>query len=143
SFGASLVDLRNGQTVRQYTGHSGAVTALAPSPDGRYFLTGSADQTLCILHPGRCEPLLSLFVADQEWVAWTPEGYYAASAHGERFTGWLLNNGPDKLASYFPAVRFRSSLFAPDAMKRVLKAGSIQGAIELVAKEKNRPAQST
>ncbi|MBX6314682.1 MAG: PD40 domain-containing protein, partial [Isosphaeraceae bacterium] len=33
------------QRVRVFNGHSGAVYALAPSPDGKWLVTGSADQT--------------------------------------------------------------------------------------------------
>lgn len=32
--------------VRQFAGHSGSVYALAPSPDGKWLVTGSSDQTL-------------------------------------------------------------------------------------------------
>jgi hypothetical protein len=37
--------LDNGQRTRYLAGHSGPVLALAPSPDGRWLLTGSTDQT--------------------------------------------------------------------------------------------------
>jgi WD40 repeat protein len=143
SFGLYLVDLNTGKDLRNFQGHSGIVTAISPSPDGRLFMTGSADQTICILHPDRAEPLVSLFVAERDWIAWTPEGYYASSAYGERLMGWLINNGADKLASYFPAVRFRASLYQPDAIRRIVRAGSVQRALELVARDRKKPVQST
>jgi WD40 repeat protein len=135
-----LIDLRTGQILKSYVGHSGAVYDIAIRPtDGKYFVTGSSDQTVCIWDPAREHPLLSLFVAGQDWIAWTPEGYYAASAYGERLMGWQVNNGPEQVALYFPAVQFRKSLYNPDALKLLLKEGSIEGALALVSKDKKEP----
>src|SRR5205085_1211586 len=78
--------------TREYQGHSGSVLGVSPCPTGPYFLTGGTDQVMNIFHIERAEPLVSLFVAGREWIAWTPEGYYAASAYGERLMGWLINN---------------------------------------------------
>ena len=40
------------------------------------------------------KPLLTLFVtSDDEWVCWTPQGYYAASTGGEKYIGWHINQG--------------------------------------------------
>src|SRR5262249_20397086 len=50
--------------------------------------------------PGfRTIPLLSLYSAGDDWIAWTPEGYYAASPGGEKLIGWQVNNGRDQMAS--------------------------------------------
>jgi WD40 repeat protein len=136
-----LIDLRNGQILKNYVGHTGGVMDIAIRPtDGRYFVTGSADQTVCIWDPEREHPLMSLFVAGQDWIAWTPEGYYAASAYGERLMGWQINNGPEQVALYYPAVQFRKSLYNPDALKLLLEAGSIEKALALAGKEKKEPA---
>src|SRR5262249_37755446 len=52
-FGLYLVDLRNGQTVREFVGHSGHAWAIAPAPDRKMFVTGSNDQTIRVWSPGR------------------------------------------------------------------------------------------
>ena len=143
SYGMYLIDLSTGRLRQSFRGHTGLITAVAPSPDGRYILSGSSDQTMCIFHESRPEPLLTIFAAGREWIAWTPEGYYAASAYGERLMGWLINNGPDKLASYYPAVRFRSSLYQPEAIRRLVRAGSIQRALDLAARARKKPAQES
>jgi WD40 repeat protein len=80
-------------------------------------------------------PLLSLFFAGNEWIAWTPEGYYAASAGGERLMGWHVNNGNDKLASFYPAANFRKDFYRPDVIKLLLATGSVQRALELAGDE--------
>jgi WD40 repeat protein len=41
-----LWDVRTGKGLRRFEGHSGAVLAVAFSPDGRHALSGGADATL-------------------------------------------------------------------------------------------------
>lgn len=77
------------------------------------------------------QPLLSLFFAGDDWIAWTPEGYYAASPGGERLMGWHVNNGPDQLASFYPAAQFRKRFYRPDVIRLLLQAGSVERALEL------------
>src|SRR5262249_28596619 len=44
--GVILFDLETGQRVRYLVGHTDKVYALAPSPDGKWLVTGSSDQTV-------------------------------------------------------------------------------------------------
>ncbi|MBL8797623.1 MAG: caspase family protein [Planctomycetia bacterium] len=134
--GLDLFDLKTMRSVRPFFGHSGNMMAVAPSPDGRFLLSAATDQKLCIWDPAKSLPLLSLFFADDDWIAWTPEGYYACSANGERLMGWQINHGPDAVASYYPAAQFRKSLYHPEVIKRLLQAGSLAKALALVGKEK-------
>src|SRR5262249_16601281 len=135
SAGLYLLDVATNKVVRTFVGHSGIVLGVTPSPDSKYFVTGATDQTLRIWSPDREDPVLSLFVAGQDWIAWTPEGYYAASAYGERLMGWQINNGPDKLATYHPAARFHASLFQPDVIRFLLPEGSLAKAVARASRE--------
>jgi WD40 repeat protein len=245
SFGQYLFDIRSGTLRGEFVGHTGAIWALAPSPDNRFLLSASQDQTLRIwdaspagtappagvgvrfevgdggatitdvvadgpaardghlqrkdrliaiaqadggfvdiqkgktfddvsalvrgpqnstvqlkvVPAGKTEPiaiklvrknlgqlgeyqrLVSLFCAGDDWIAWTPEGYYAASPGGERLMGWHVNRGPDQLALFHPADRFRASLNRPDVVRRVLDAGSVAEALKQADRERNRPSE--
>jgi WD40 repeat protein len=138
NYGLYLYDARSAKALRSFQGHTGVVTAVSPSFDDRYLLSSSNDQTLRVWLPDQDEPLLSLFVAGDDWVAWTPEGYYAASPGGERLMGWQVNNGPDKMGTFYPTARFRKSLYRPDVIQRLLKAGSVARALELADRGRGR-----
>jgi WD40 repeat protein len=240
SNGLTLFDTRTGKAIHHFVGHEALIHSVAPSPDGRYLLSASWDQTLRVwdLQPrpvakigvrwnpadlmlgryvvqnvipdgsaakdgrlragdqvvavGRAEgpftaasptawreivaaepeatvrlkvvptgakepvvygistqkqvvyrsgPLLSLFVADKEWIAWTPEGYYAASPGGEGLAGWHVNHGPGQMASFYPASQFRKTLYRPDVIGRLLDEGSLDKS--LAAADQERGIHST
>ena len=63
-------------------------------------LVGGNTQTLNIWIPDTGKLLLSLFFAGDEWIAWTPEGYYAASVAGESLMGWHINRGPESMSEF-------------------------------------------
>jgi WD40 repeat protein len=129
-----LFDSHTGKIVRQFRGHRERIFAIAPSPDGGRFLASfSLDQTLRLWTAEREAPLLSLYVSGEDWVVWTEEGYYAASPGGERLIGWVVDNGPDHLASFLPAQRFRKHFYRPDLVKLVFAKGSVAAALAAAA----------
>ena len=52
----------------------------------------------------------------EDWAAWTPHGYYAASPYGDRFVGWQINRGADMKPDFFRAVQFERTLYRPDLL---------------------------
>jgi uncharacterized caspase-like protein len=136
-FGLYLFDARTGAKIREFQGQTGEVWAVAPSPDGRFLLSASSDQTVRIWAPDRDKPLLSLFVAGGDWIAWTPEGYYAASLGGENLMGWQVSNGPKQVGTFVRASQCRKSLYRPDVIKHLLETGSVATALEQL----NEPAR--
>lgn len=138
SFGLYLVDLTTNRVVRSFRGHSGLILAVSPSPDGRSFLSGSIDQTLCLWDPEKEDPLISMFMVEREWIAWTPQGYYAASPYGERLMGWQINHGLERTASFHPAARFHQSLYNPELIRLIFQEKNFEKALDLA--RKNNPA---
>jgi WD40 repeat protein len=73
------------------------------------------------------EQVLSLYVnePDHRWVAWTPNGFYAASVGGEDLIGWHINRGENRAALFYGASRFRDLYYRPDLIRKVLKTGAL------------------
>jgi WD40 repeat protein len=134
-----LYDSRTGKKLRQFTQGS---DDLSPSADDRYLLSTFENQ-LNVWRLDRNVPLLSLFVAGEEWVCWTPEGYYAASPGGEQLMGWQVNNGLDQLASFYPASQFRKLLYRPDVIQGLLAAGSLEKALAQASPARGRQSRGT
>ena len=87
--------------------------------------------------------LLALFVHrdDQRWVAWTPTGYYMASAGAEDLIGWHVNRGWEQPADFFPVVRFRNQFYRPDIVKLVLETLDEPAAVKRANDAAKRPEQ--
>jgi predicted Zn finger-like uncharacterized protein len=123
-----------------FVGHTGNVLCVTPSPDGRYFATGSSDQTIRIWRTNLDEPLLNIFVAGREWIAWTPQGYYACSPQGEKLMAWQLNPGgpgvplTSRVPTVHPAERFRNTLYKPAILKYLVPAGDLPRAMAMAVK---------
>jgi WD40 repeat protein len=122
-FGLDLYDLRAGVAAQVAYRGPGVVLSVAPSPDNRLFLSGGVAQTLQVWDPAHSAPLLSLFVGGSDWIAWTREGYYAASPGGDRLIGWQVDNGPERFPTFYAAARFRPSLYRPDLIRGLLAGG--------------------
>ncbi|NUQ66495.1 MAG: caspase family protein [Pirellulales bacterium] len=83
--------------------------------------------------------LLAAYVSGRDWIAWTPEGYYACSAGGERLIGWQVNNNPGEAPSFFTAEQFNKTFFRKDVIRGVLEEGSVAKTLAGLA---GQPGQS-
>lgn len=71
-------------------------------------------------------PTLSLFMGtDHEWVAWTPEGFFAASKDGGKYIGYHLNRGPDRAADFVEVDRLYELFYRPDLVLQKLYGGDL------------------
>ena len=129
--GGVLVRYRLDGTVAQsYRGHESEVWTLSPSPDGRFLLSGSADQTVRLWNLQSGELIVTLFHGrDGEWVMWTPQGYYTSSPGADKIVGWQINNGPDQAADYVGAEQLRQHLHRPDIVERAIVLASAAAAV--------------
>ncbi len=105
------------------------------SGDGRWVVAGFSDGTVRWYRAKDGVEMLALLPhADRKrWVAWTPQGYYAASPGGEDLFGWQLNRGNSAAADFFPASRFRATYFRPDIVAAVLTTADFDAALRLVS----------
>jgi WD40 repeat protein len=126
----TLYDSATGMKVRDLVGHTSEVWAVAVSADGKRLVSGSYDQTVRLWDLATGINLLTVFVAtDGEWVAWTPEGYYTSSLHGDRYIGWHVNQGAAHAAVYYSAAQFQRQFYRPDVVAEFLKDGDIRKAL--------------
>ena len=124
---------QTGKKLHQFIGHTGDVWGVVASPDSRFLLSGSADQTVRLWEIDTGKLLLTIFQGtDKEWVAWTPEGYYTSSVKGDKYVGWHINRGEDKSALFYPASRFAKQFYSPRIVAKYLEtSGDIDEAIRL------------
>ena len=139
--GLIVLNSSNGQPIYELPGHTDAVWAVTPSPDDRYLLTASCDQTLEIWNLANYELVLSLFFAGDEWIAWTPRGYYAASLAGENLMGWSLQTSPDKMAEFYSASLFHQTWYRPDVIRRILPLGTPLAALREADRQRQIDSQ--
>jgi WD40 repeat protein len=122
------------------------ILSLAPSPDGRYLAAASSRELLYIYRISGSEkvlqPLLTVYTREQEWIAWTRQGYYAATPGGERLIGWTINNGLSKPATFHPARRFRNQLYRPELIPLVLEKGDLKAALAALPPPKKETGQT-
>lgn len=120
SFGVlSAYSTATGEKMHEYVGHTGDVWGVATSEDGRFLVSGANDQTLRLWDIETDENLLTIFHAsDDEWVAWTPEGFFDASPDGAKYIGYHLNRGWDKKADYVSVEQLYSAFYRPDLIQR-------------------------
>ena len=98
-----------------FEGHSGQIWGLAISSDGKYLVSGSDDKTVRLWNAKTGELIVTLFDgADDEWVMWTPEGFYAASEGASKLVGWQIDRGPNEAPRYITAGQLAKALFRPD-----------------------------
>ena len=92
---------------------------------------------------------MSIFVACREWIAWTTQGFYACSPHGEQLIAWQVNAAAtpatpgSKLPVVHPAARFRPSMYQPAVMKYLIPAGNVQFALAMAQKFDQSLVQAT
>ena len=69
-------------------------------------------------------PYATLFLAeDNEWVCWTPKGYFSCSSEGAQYFGWHTNRGIEKLADFYDAEQYFEILYRPKEMSRSIIEG--------------------
>lgn len=105
-------------------GHTGMVNAMAEAQKARYLVTGGADQTIRLWNLQTRELVVSMFFADEDWIIWTPQGYFHSSPDGDRLVGWHVNQGQDKEARFVRARQLKQHLHSPEIVRRAIIMGS-------------------
>jgi hypothetical protein len=71
-------------------------------------------------------PTLKLFISkDNEYIAWTNEGFFNSSKNGAKYIGYHINQGAKKEAEYVSVDALFSSFYRPDLIQKSLKGESL------------------
>lgn len=100
----------------------GMAWAVNVAPNGRFVVAAFGDGTIRWLRLDDGGETLALYPhADgRRWVAWTPSGYYIASAGGDTLVGWHVNRGRESQGDFFTVSRFRDIYYRPDVIEKIL-----------------------
>ena len=124
---------------RSFQGHSSGVNSVGFSPDGRFALSASSDGTTRIWDiPTEKEIVRMIYFADGEWIAMTPQGYYTASASGDRYLNVRIGN------RIYGIDQFRSSFYKPEVVEAALELGDPdQAVVAALGEDKGQVALSS
>lgn len=94
------------------------------SRDGRWLVAGFGDGTLRWYRRNDGIEQLAFYPHTNrvDWIAWTPDGRYAASQDGDALLGWHLDHGADRAADFLPLSRFAERHHDPAGVAGVLAA---------------------
>ena len=119
-----------GKVLARFEGHLSDIYGLAATqsasctgnaPDKKWLVSCSADQVICIWDLNQIgrkeviEPIASVFFTDDdEWIIWSPDGYFTSSRNGSKYLGYIVNFGNDKDSKYYPFDQFDLKFNRPD-----------------------------
>jgi len=120
----------------------GAVWGVNVTTDGKLIVAAYNDGTIRWLRVSDGEELLALFMGPdgQRWVAWTPQGYYDASAGADDLIGWQVNHGYDQAPDFFSVSQFEQRFNRRDIIARVLDMLDVDSAVEAADEAAGKPA---
>jgi len=120
---------RDGEFKREIKGFNGAVTSI--TSDNNKIAAVCSDQTIRIWNLNSGELLVTVFLApNNDWVCWTPQGYYEASSGGERYMGWQVDEGISSMSKFYKSSVFASKFHKPATVKQTIGLGSFSMAEE-------------
>jgi len=70
--------------------------------------------------------------SSQDWIMWTPSGYYDCSASGEKLAAWLIPSEPDKNPRLYPFSSFSKYFRNPAVLDSVIQNYTEPKSISLI-----------
>lgn len=126
--GLSVTDMYNLMLQKKFKYRPGQVVPVKMKRDGREY---TYNMTMADGYDFE-EPTLSFYVGDDDqWIMWSPAGYYDASPGADRLIGWHVNRGPAKSAKYYEVQQFRGQLYRPDVIDQILEGHPVEKAVKI------------
>ena len=71
------------------------------------------------------EPLLSAyFLENDDWIIFTPEGYFVCTPDASNAVGWVVNRGKQASADFYPLNQFKDQFYRQDVIDEIINSGS-------------------
>ncbi|MDM8516024.1 caspase family protein [Desulfobacterales bacterium HSG16] len=133
-----LWDIKTNREIRTFKGHTLSVSSVIFSSDGRYALSGSLDGTIRVWDISTGKEIVQMVAFPSgEWIAFTSDGYYSASAKGDKHVKIRIDSITVEWLE-----KYRSTLFRPDMVQLALKGGKPEPpSITIAQKNKHKPGQ--
>jgi WD40 repeat protein len=135
---ARLWDAKTGKTLQTFSGHTGIVRQAVFAPDRSFLITGAEDGTIRVWKPDHAQPLFSVLHAGDEWIYWTPEGYYQCSPNGENLIAWKVHDEGSQDSRVVGPEQFRKTFHRPDLFRHLLTELDLEKALAKADKERGR-----
>jgi len=116
-----IYDCEKSSIVKRLAGHSGAVKTLFYLPGRRLLISGGQDGEIKLWSTDSWELLASLIhFSDDQWVTYTPEGYFDCSEKGKDYIGWTVG------MSHYPFRQFYDEFYCPNLFTILMSGESIK-----------------
>jgi WD40 repeat protein len=114
-----LIFDQKGERKSKLVGHSGGISALALSADGKMLLSLGQDNIINLWNLSDLKsvifPIMSFaFSEDGDWICANNQKYYASSRYGTKYMGYVLNRGEFTEPFYLPINQFGIKYNRPD-----------------------------
>ncbi|MEW6128503.1 MAG: caspase family protein [Acidobacteriota bacterium] len=124
-----LWDATSGKLIHTLNGHAGPVAALAFSANQRILVSGSWDTTTRVWWT-EYGKLISTFLAfkDQNWIAFTPDGYYDGSQDSALYINWRIGS------LVFDFDQLFDRFYKPEIISQNLQAAKTTSPVDSITK---------
>ncbi len=87
-----LWNVEDGSLIGVLTGHADAIDSLAFSGEGNLLFSGSGDGTIKMWDVKNRSLLCTIVpLLEEEWVIYSPDGFFDASENSQKYLGWTIN----------------------------------------------------
>ncbi|MBN1187987.1 MAG: caspase family protein [Bacteroidales bacterium] len=105
--------------------HTGVIWGIVQLDDNK-IATASSDNTIRIWNYHSGELLLTFMgTINQEWICWSPQGYFACSSGGSELFGWQINKTLEEFPEFYPAENLFDEFYRPEIIKEIYNTSSI------------------
>lgn len=117
---------QNGQTLQEFVGHTGEIRRFSIAANGSYLISGATDHQIKLWNLETAELLASFYLSGEEWICWSPQGYFTASPNGKHLLHWLKKTSKEALPISSSEPFISDYYYQPKVLKKIITLGTHQ-----------------